>query len=87
MLTKGVGNHTIFGINIDETLEKVRDKFQLEINHSLIAIKNLGEQISDFSSNYNQISNEIPDGWFDSLTIDCLARFGDPTIFEMPSVM
>lgn len=48
--TKGVGNHTIFGINLDETLEKVREKFQLELSHSLSAIDNLDEQTKEFTN-------------------------------------
>ena len=82
-----MGNHTIFGINLDETLEKVREKFQLELSHSLSAIDNLDEQKKEFTNQYNSISNEIPEDWFKNLDIDSMARFGDPSIFEMPSVM
>lgn len=98
VLTRGVGLHTILGLTIDQAIGGTFDKAYRKIREYDSVLQNKAN-INEFITNYNKENphNEIPANYFDFLLeqstispgeyVERLALYGDPSEFEMPSIM
>lgn len=99
VLSQGLGKHTIMGLNLDSSLEKVIQQISIELIKSLTRIEGLNGKIDLFSR-----EAQIPPSFFESLKslqvdqkstnqkfpeggqlLSILARYGDPDAFDLPT--
>jgi tRNA A37 threonylcarbamoyltransferase TsaD len=94
VLNRGVGLHTVLGMSIDVAMGSCFDKASNMLLKYEKVLKD-EQQISQFIITYNKKNpgNKIPKDYFDFLKTDAvhrgafiekLAKYGDPSEFELP---